>query len=69
MLPRGSRIKIKDDTTFSYSYIDQVLKGTRFNLAIINKALDILKELQLSQKSTSNKFHQIISTFNGANKT
>ncbi len=60
ILPRGSRTKIKDTTTYSFSYIDQVLNGRRHSAIIINCALAILEELLLLEKSTSIKFQQIL---------
>ena len=66
MLPRGSRGMIKSNTTFSYSYIDQVLKGKRHNLVIMNKALGIARKLMLSKKMTSIKFQEIMAMLNGA---
>jgi len=66
MLPRGSRGQIKESTSFSYSYIDQVLNGRRYNLEILDKALDILRKMLLSQKSTSTKFQQIRALINVA---
>ena len=67
MLPRGSRGMIKSNTTFSYSYIDQVLKGKRHNLVIMNKALGIARKIMLSKKMTSslivNQYNTVISLF------
>jgi hypothetical protein len=60
MLPRGYRGQIRRETQLSYSYIDQVLSGKRYNLKILDAALGILEEHQLCKKSTSSKFRQIL---------
>ena len=60
MLPRGYRTKIRELTNFSYSYIDQVLSGTRHNDQIIEVALQILQEDRQSRKLHSNRFRQIL---------
>jgi hypothetical protein len=60
MLPRGTRSKIAASTKFSFSYIDQVLKGTRRCPVIMRSVLEILEELMLIEKSNSIKLHQIM---------
>lgn len=60
MLPRGYRVQIKEATNLSYSYIDQVMSGKKFNLRILEFALKILEEQQLCKKSTSMKFRKIL---------
>ena len=60
MLPRGTRSKIASSTNFSFSYIDQVLKGTRHSPVIMKSVLEILEEMMLIEKSNSIKLQQIL---------
>jgi hypothetical protein len=60
MLPRGTHSKIATSTKFSFSYIDQVLKGKRRSPVIMRSVLEILEELMLIEKSNSIKLQQIM---------
>ena len=61
MLPRGTRSKIASSTNFSFSYIDQVLRGERRCPVIMRSVLEILEEMILIEKSNSIKLQQIMS--------
>jgi len=69
MLPRGTRSKIKSSTKFSFSYIDQVLKGKRHCPVIMRSVLEILEELMLIEKSNSIKLQQIMAMIDGIQKS
>lgn len=45
-MPRNGVRKISDLTGFSVQYINFVLAGTKFNIAIIDSAISVAKEYQ-----------------------
>jgi hypothetical protein len=65
MLPRGSRIKIKDITKYSLSYIDQVLKGKRHSPIIEGEIFKIMEELLRIEQANSIKYRTIVRLLKG----
>jgi hypothetical protein len=65
MLPRGSRSKIKGITKYSFSYIDQVLKGIRHSPIIESEIFKIMEELLRIEQANSIKYKTIVRLLKG----